>query len=42
MSEGDPRVMGQAEPGDTAYVAVESFLTARDRDVTAPGRLPPP
>ena len=41
MSEGDPRVKGQAEPGDAGYVAAENFCTAGDGNTTAPGRLPP-
>ena len=41
-SEGDSRVRGQAEPGDAACVAAANFLMAGERDVTVPGRLPPP
>jgi len=41
VSEGDPRVRRQAEPGDAGYVAAENFRTAGDGDTTAPGHLSP-
>ena len=40
-SERDSRVRRQAEPGDAAYVAADNSLTAKDGDVTVPGRLVP-
>ena len=42
MSEVGTRVRGQAEPGGAAYVAMENYRTAEDRDFTVPRRLPPP
>ena len=41
-SEGDPRVRGQAEPGDAAYVAAENFLTAENGGVMMLGGFPLP
>ena len=37
-SEGDPRVRGQANQGNTALAAMANLQTPRDRDVTPPGR----
>ena len=41
VSEGDPRVRGQADPGDAGYVAAENFRTPGDGDITEPRRLFP-
>ena len=41
VSEGDPRVRVQAEPGDAGYFAAENFRTDGDGDTMAPERLPP-